>query len=72
MVHQGLVRGHLFSVKEKETIAKRMRSSRNYTKIFQLPAIQQMVKNENDDSNDIRAVDETDPYDRQRARARSY
>ena len=49
-----------------------MRSSRNNTKIFQLPAIQQMVKNENDDSNNIRAVDETDPYDRQRARARTY
>ena len=75
MVHQGLLRGKLLSVKEKETIAKRMRSSRkyideSYTKLFQLPAIAQQVKN--DDSNDIQAIDETNPYDRQKARARTY
>ena len=46
VVHQGLLRGKFLSVKEKETIAKQMRSSRkyideSYTKSFHLPAIQQ-------------------------------
>jgi hypothetical protein len=57
-------------------MAKRMRSSRkyideSYTKLFQLPAIQQMIKNENE-NNPIQAIDETNPYDRQKARARTY
>ena len=75
MVQQGHMKGKLLSVKDKENIAKRMRTSRkyideSYTKLFQLPAVAQQIKN--DDSNDIQAIDETNPYDKQKARARTY
>ena len=41
MVHQGMVKGKLLTVKEKNKIAEKMRSSRkyldeSYTKLFQL------------------------------------
>ena len=73
MVHQGLVRGKLLSVKEKEKIAKRMRSSRkyideSYTKLLQIEGIQQQqIKPE---ANVV--IDETNSYERQRMRANSY
>ena len=75
MVHQGLLRGKLLSVKEKENMAKKMRTSRkyideSYTKLFQHQAIQQQIKH--DSSNDIQAIDETNPYDKQKARAKTY
>ena len=73
MVYQGLLRGKLLSVKEKEIIPKRMQSSRkyideSYTKLFQVPAIHQLIKNDND--NDVQAVDETNLYDRLGQKAR--
>ena len=75
MVQQGYMRGKLLSVKDKENMAKRMRTSRkyideSYTKLFQHQVIQQQIKH--DSSNDIQAIDETNPYDKQKARARTY
>jgi hypothetical protein len=78
MVHQGMIRGKLLSVKEKNKIADRMRSSRkyldeSYTKLFQMNQIQQPeIKQEENVNNPAVPVDETSTYERQKKRSTSY
>ena len=78
MVHQGMIRGKLLSVKEKNKIADRMRSSRkyldeSYTKLFQMNQIQQPeIKQEENVNNQAVPVDETSTYERQKKSSTSY
>ena len=77
MVHQGMLKGKLLSVKEKNKIAERMRSSRkyldeSYTKLFQVEPIQQpKIKQEEPAANNSTG-DETTSYERQKKRSASY
>ena len=76
MVHQGMIRGKLLSVKEKNKIAERMRSSRkyfdeSYTKIFQLDGIQQNIQVKQEAGNNG-TIDETSTYEKQKSRAKTY
>ena len=78
MVHQAMLKGKLLSVKEKNKIAEKMRSSRkyfdeSYTKLFQTNPQQQahpVIKQEDGNNNDV--IDEMNSYERQKARASSY
>jgi hypothetical protein len=79
MVHQGMLKGKLLSVKEKNKIAERMRSSRkyldeSYTKLFQMNPIQQepKIKQEENINNPAVPVDETSTYEKQKKRSTSY
>ena len=77
MVHQAMLKGKLLTVKEKNKIAEKMRSSRkyfdeSYTKLFQANPLQQthpIIKQE-EINNDI--IDETNSYQRQKARTNTY
>lgn len=76
MVHQGMIRGKLLSVKEKNKIAERMRSSRkyfdeSYTKLFQLDGIQQNIQVKQEAGNNG-TIDETSTYEKQKSRAKTY
>ena len=75
MVHQGMVKGKLLTVKETNKIAEKMRSSRkyldeSYTKLFQLDQPQPNIKVEENINNNT--IDETSTYERQKKRASSY
>jgi hypothetical protein len=79
MVHQAMVKGRLLSVKDKNKIAEKMRSSRkyfdeSYTKLFQMNPQQQahpiIKQEEGNNNNDV--IDETNSYERQKARANTY
>ena len=75
MVHQAMVKGKLLSVKEKNKIAEKMRSSRkyfdeSYTKLFQINPQQQAHPIKQEDNIDV--IDETNAYQRQQARINSY
>ena len=70
-----MVKGKLLSVKEKNKIAERMRSSRkyfdeSYTKLFQINPQQQAHPIKQEDNIDV--IDETNAYQRQKARINSY
>ena len=72
-----MLKGKLLSVKEKNKIAEKMRSSRkyfdeSYTKLFQMNPQQQahpIIKQEDDN---IDVINEMNSYERQKARAISY
>ena len=75
MVHQGMIKGKLLSVKEKNKIADRMRSSRkyldeSYTKLFQMNPIQQQPEIKQEEA--AVPVDETSTYEKQKKRSTSY
>ena len=77
MVHQGMVKGKLLTVKEKNKIAEKMRSSRkyldeSYTKLFQIdqPQPQPNIKVEENINNNT--IDEISTFERQKKRASSY
>ena len=75
MVHQAMVKGKLLSVKEKNKIAEKMRSSRkyfdeSYTKLFQINPKQQAHPIKQEDNIDV--IDETNAYQRQKTRINSY
>ena len=79
MVHQGMLKGKLLSVKEKNKIAERMRSSRkyfdeSYTKLFQMNPNQQQpeIKQEENINNPAVSVDEISTYEKQKKRSTSY
>ena len=72
MVHQGMVKGKLLTVKEKNKIAEKMRSSRkyldeSYTKLFQLdqpqPQQQQQPNIKVEENINNNTIDETSTYD---------
>ena len=72
-----MVKGKLLTVKEKNKIAEKMRSSRkyldeSYTKLFQLdqPQPQPIIIVEENINNNT--IDETSTYERQKKRASSY
>ena len=74
-----MVKGKLLTVKEKNKIAEKMRSSRkyldeSYTKLFQLDQPQQqpqtIIKVEENINNNT--IDETSTYERQKKRSSSY
>jgi hypothetical protein len=73
-----MIRDKLLSVKEKNKIADRMRSSRKYldesdTKLFQMNPIQQPeIKQEENVNNPAAPVDEPSTYERQEKRSTSY
>ena len=74
-----MLKGKLLSVKEKNKIAERMRSSRkyldeSYTKLFQMNPIQQepKIKQEENVNNPAVPVDETSTYEKQKKRSTSY
>jgi hypothetical protein len=74
-----MLKGKLLSVKEKNKIAERMRSSRkyldeSYTKLFQMNPFQQepKIKQEENINNPAVPVDETSTYERQKKRSTSY
>lgn len=77
MVHQAMLKGKLLSVKEKNKIAEKMRSSRkyfdeSYTKLFQTNPQQQahpLIKQE-EINNDV--INENNSYQRQKERANTY
>jgi len=76
MVHQAMVKGKLLSVKEKNKIAEKMRSSRkyfdeSYTKRFQINPQPQANPIKQEDNN-IDVIDEMNSYERQKARVNSY
>jgi hypothetical protein len=67
------------SVKEKNKIAERIRSSRkyldeSYTKLFQMNPFQQQpkIKQEENLNNQVIPVDETSTYKKQKKRSTSY
>ena len=77
MVHQAMLKGKLLSVKEKNKIAEKMRSSRkyfdeSYTKLFQMNPQQQAHPIIKQEDNNIDVIDEMNSYERQKARAISY
>jgi hypothetical protein len=77
MVHQGMVKGKLLTVKEKNKIAEKMRSSRkyldeSYTKLFQIDQPQPQLNIKVEESINNNTIDETSTYERQKKRASSY
>jgi hypothetical protein len=77
MVHQGMVKGKLLTVKEKNKIAEKMRSSRkyldeSYTKLFQIDQPQQQPNIKVEENINNNTIDETSTYERQKKRASSY
>ena len=74
-VHQAMLRGKLLTVKEKNKIAEKMRSSRkyfdeSYTKLFQINPMQQQQQIKPEENNEV--INEASPYERQKARANTY